>query len=86
MEKWKQNQVQNETLRMIKGMIETSGKQSILFASMETNLGSLSYPFTRAKKGVSCPGESLSAALQNRIQPTGQQCMRQNDDIWQNYT
>ena len=34
---------------------------------------------TRAKKRGSCPGESLSAALQNRVQPTVQQCLLTNE-------
>ena len=34
-------------------------------------------PPIRAQKGGSCPGESLPAALQNRVQLTIQECLRQ---------
>ena len=64
---------------MIKGKIETSEqKQSVLFASMDTILGIPDPPSpTQAGKEGSCPGESLPTALQIRVQPTVQQCLRQ---------
>ena len=47
-------------------VVKKPHKKSFLFASMDTNLGSLLHPVPpELKKGGSCTGESLPTALQN---------------------